>query len=319
MGIRNSENMEDRAHNAQFTEEKFTLQDVFSWDGYFGLKEKGISMPYKISDRDPEHSQFDLFEKSSQRYINSSSYVGFMYDKVNKNLNNDKIHEDEIMIVSANGLNVMPYRFFGHFSLRNKNLKGFGFDREDSFFQDYLKKATELLRNLNNENDSEENHIPATTTHNAERIHKLYSNGIFTNVFGLMDASHEKIDFKELPAKDLVMKYGGALNSKDAGDMYYDIDNLNLNIPFNDRYDYKRRSNEYVGNFGKGKDLDYFRDLNPGIRSSTPSIPVFVNSNDVPQLKWGHASYASFWTNNAFNFLKIKHTDHLPKHEETAE
>ncbi|MEI6352690.1 MAG: hypothetical protein WCO35_02015 [Candidatus Nomurabacteria bacterium] len=46
---------------------------------------------------------------------------------------------------------------------------------------------------------------------------------------------------------------------------------------------------------------------------SYPRIPIFINSDEVMQLSWGHAQYAHFMSSKGFNLIKFKHADHLPE------
>lgn len=42
-------------------------------------------------------------------------------------------------------------------------------------------------------------------------------------------------------------------------------------------------------------------------------LPIFIGHKDLPQLSWGHATYANYMNEKGLNFFKFKHADHLPK------
>lgn len=48
-------------------------------------------------------------------------------------------------------------------------------------------------------------------------------------------------------------------------------------------------------------------------------LPIFIGHKELPQLSWGHATYANFMSEKGFNFFKFKHAEHLPiKQEENT-
>ncbi len=42
-------------------------------------------------------------------------------------------------------------------------------------------------------------------------------------------------------------------------------------------------------------------------------LPIFIGHKELPQLSWGHATYANYMNEKGLNFFKFKHADHLPK------
>lgn len=47
-------------------------------------------------------------------------------------------------------------------------------------------------------------------------------------------------------------------------------------------------------------------------------LPIFIGHKELPQLSWGHATYANFMSEKGFNFFKFKHADHLPHKSDTT-
>ncbi len=52
---------------------------------------------------------------------------------------------------------------------------------------------------------------------------------------------------------------------------------------------------------------------NNGFSGYESKLPVFIGHKDIPQLSWGHATYANYMSEKGFNFFKFKHTDNLPE------
>ncbi len=74
---------------------------------------------------------------------------------------------------------------------------------------------------------------------------------------------------------------------------------------------------DMVGPFGKTDYLEKFkRDIKKKVEGSDwgleSKLPIFIGSDDIPQLSWGHADYAHYSNEKDFNFFKFKHTEKLP-------
>ena len=42
-------------------------------------------------------------------------------------------------------------------------------------------------------------------------------------------------------------------------------------------------------------------------------MPIFIGHPQIPQLLWGHAKYAHFFSEKGFNFFEFKHAEHIVK------
>lgn len=45
-------------------------------------------------------------------------------------------------------------------------------------------------------------------------------------------------------------------------------------------------------------------------------MPIFIGHPQIPQLSWGHAKYAHFFSEKGFNFFEFKHAEHILKPKE---
>ncbi len=46
-------------------------------------------------------------------------------------------------------------------------------------------------------------------------------------------------------------------------------------------------------------------------------MPIFIGHPQIPQLSWGHAKYAHFFSEKGFNFFEFKHAEHIVKQKNT--
>lgn len=313
----------------QFKSDKFILQDIFGVSSYFNLKDNGISSAFTRNDQEdtPDNSFFDVFDKKSKKIIGYSD----IYTILNKY--KDEIKNNEVFIISGNGLNVGELDFWGKIDISNKNDVAFGFDRQDSLFQNYIGKSIDYLRNINNVNKIEPINSTKNNYLNNGYQPRLYPNGLFLELFGLKESgnsiSHlapggtKGFKFNINIKKDLAIKYGSAF-SKNIDDMEKTLDPVYSNTYYGEEqgnYCHRLFQNRYNFEIKKLWDspipfLGHKEDViqNRHLRNSTATyhIPIFINSDQIKQLKWGHSKYATFWTEKGFNFLKIKHADKFP-------
>lgn len=63
------------------------------------------------------------------------------------------------------------------------------------------------------------------------------------------------------------------------------------------------------------KEVENHKKWSNGREYGTPFhsyLPIFIGNDKIPQLSWGHATYAHYFNDKGFNFFKFKHADHLP-------
>jgi hypothetical protein len=307
----------------QFVEDKFILQEIFGFDTYKALNNKQKQYEWTSkwesvfgADMDfADRSKFLLFDKLNNKEIRGPGDLSFY---INDSRFKEKFTNDEISIISGNALNVCDNNFFWLYNLLDNN-PAFGFSPKDPLFQDYISKSIDRLREINNSNlTSQQKEDPFQKTifgerlftelygikeaeHNSEHLAKPTDSKHGENVFSPLIHKYNPDDFMKRSYKDdnpiskLFRKYGSTLSKED--DFIFKNEPEKKVDPDDEDFLYWY---EQLKSIHDSKSLSYH-------------IPIFIKDKKVKQLKWGHASYATFLTQKGFNVLNIKHSESFPE------
>lgn len=178
-----------------------------------------------------------------------------------------------------NGLNVYSGAIFLHQIDLEKPI--FGFDRNDKLFIDYLKKSVETISNISEQ------------TNNAE----------------LSGYNFEFLNMIEAATSDL------SLDEILADHPYYIIGENDHKLMHKYRRYFKALFEKYPELEKDLKDINQMsrRFIVNSNEIDSEHIPIFIGHPKMPQLRWGHATYASIKTKASLNILNIKHADRYPK------
>ncbi len=287
-----------------FIEDRLFLQKLFDVELSKKIKLGGNRT---ISTDENTSIFMNVYEKENGKPIDKTD-VSSLYKY------SEKIKDDEVFLLGTDAFNLSIGRFWNE---KSTNSLSVGFSYKDSFFREYLKKAYKFFLDNDYENDLL---------------------GIQQVMMILVFGSDEFIaKFKELK------------NNKDIKreEEVRELNNLFLKIrdsflPDIDQEtilsDKKKESSCWKDRSGKnvtkhlGRDPwfgypnfqfdnntlaglqhahEYDRGNTWGRQEVT--IPIFINHNEMPQLSWGHAKYASLMSKKGFNYIEFKHAEHLPE------
>lgn len=300
----------------QFSEDKFLLQNIFGLETYKKLLSKNASDAFiPQNPYNPDQTAFLLFNDTDNSEVkdyyeekgpNSNLSIGEVFQLQElKDLSKKNIYA-----LSANGLNVSDRNFYFGLNILEKDVKAFGFYQQDNLFQNYISDCISKLREINNSNPENCRHRWDSIMESS-KYNSIYSEQIFLELFDIKEFNNKNkfrgdwLDYKDY-AKELLLKYGSPLSEKDPK---YSVD------------EFVQTMNSAYHPSSFSPTGDYINKLKfiTGVESKSHHIPIFINNDKIQQLKWGHASFAAFWTSKGFNLLKIKHADHLPKPKDFKE
>lgn len=313
----------------QFAQEKFLLQKLFDPSTISSLKEKVNSVfQHYPSGFSRNAVEFSVFDKKTniciKNEIDPSEITNY----------EEKIKNGEVYLSTADkGLPTtdMPYGDtqnrtvkFSNFDIFSKK-PIFGFFPDD-YFKSYLEGVIKEYRKINNAKLSiDKQKIPSKMSRNDFNMKELeewmklgrnkmykedfsteeWSNfgkpkiptNMFASIFRMMEYEEEVNDFLKTGIAKGNWVYQKADSSKDQ----------------NATSEYFHKLFEKHGGIYKNKPQqgENEKEKIGGGYAEETLIPIFIGNDNVPNLRWGHAKYACFWTSKGLNLLKIKHTDSI--------
>lgn len=283
------ESFYSKKYQQQFVNDKFFMQKIYGIETAEKIKVKSEddSSTQKIAENETIFSHYS----GEKKYKTSFLVFEKNTNKLIKEIDSEQIieysNQDNFYLCSGNtGLNttprveLYPYDIGSQFSHSQYKMDifsqhpSFGFFL-DNWFNDYIKKIIEKYIFINNINKKQ----------------------IITEYF--LSKLCRIID---LP--NLINKFQKEQKLNDEGflQIYYEESNLYLK----DLYEKNKHlfSSEFLNNpeFIKKEEDGYLR------------IPVFMESDEIPQLRWGHAKYSHFMTSKGLNVIKMKHSDNFFNH-----
>ncbi len=266
---------------AQFVQDKFLLQEIFGQKTFKELSSQ-IASAFDMKIGHGDYSVFTVIDRETNKEIDHGT-VGSMYKKYADNAG--------VSITSGNGLNVREKAFYFDYSVLGDR-PAFGFFRKDKFFQKYISASIERLREINKANSEQRYgyHEQLFGDRNFLELFAIKESESLDQIPGIV--SEVGTDEERLR---LYKKYGSPVSVDDPSSSQR-MENFKAAL---DSQDF-----EEVDHHMQHRDKHLGADLWDAYH-----IPIFVNDKTMPQLKWGHASFAVFSTENGFNFLKIKHSE----------
>lgn len=241
---------------------------------------------------DPDKSVFDVIDKETGQFLDSGGIS--ISSKYRTQIINGKVE-----LVSGNGLNLAVGKIYGgNFG----NSIQFGFDRSEPMLQDYLKKSLSRLDELNRIN-----------VQDYERSQDLYSPGVILELYELLESGENKELFGKLDSlkiekttvadfEELIKKFGSSESAlKVLENLKYYNGQFLENTNWQTQYELEDRALHLLSGTGRGP------------LSLSPHLPIFINDKKIPQLRWGHASYAFVPTEKTYNFFRMHHADDFPE------
>jgi hypothetical protein len=304
-------------HEKEFVKDKFFIQKLFDID---------LTKKIKLGDRatsvdSTEPIIMNIFDKSNGESIGE-------IDTNSLSKYEDKIKNNQVFLIGYDAFNTCTGRFWGYGYSSNIN---FGFSLNDNFFEEYIKKAYEIF--LKNNFDTKKELI------GIEQIIRMIAfcdNDFFEGYKRLYkkEGNKEISEKEDRDEKEKLNQIFNGIRERFLPNINQEETILNKKIMFvNNSYGLgSHNGNEdFVKKIKNIMDRNYdginrshitedFLRLSteenftgyPGDKSDEICIPIFINHDEVLQICWGHAKYASFINKKGFNFFEFKHADHLP-------
>lgn len=278
-------------------EDKFFLQKIFGMESYNKFKAKTGDKLFGKSGN-PEVPKFLTIDKETYKTRKfDNNYVGRTSEEISQEYE-DSIKKNDVFYVADQGLNISEKDFFWRRVHLFSTTPAIGFYL-DGYLTDYILKSIDEYRKINNANEK-----PVIDG----KIVARFGTRKFLRLFGMLETVTDKsykFDRYSIDTIDemfydetgdidkishLLNKYGGRFNKDEKAKDYITLKNNEVN---------SRQKFEVADNWTNGRDF-------------SRHIPIFINNDDIPQLRWGAAKYCSFYNKKGFNFIKIEHDDKYP-------
>lgn len=290
-----------RGNNSEsvIKEDKLFLQKIFGMESYNKFKDRTGKALFGNEDTyvTPEQVHFHKIDKSNHKIDKSYLKVRETSEDYKNNYNNDNY-----FYVADRGLNVSEKEFFfGQPTLLTKRpMIGFSLD---NYLQDYILKSIDEYRKINTASDS------ARKEPDGKKRCYFYT-GEFLKLFGMLETTVDKsYQFEPDPTNNQVDQ------------MFYDEEHGG------DVNKISHLLDKYGGRFSKDEKAENYLSIKKNEKTGQESIkvednwhgnefsrhiPIFINNDDIPQLRWGAAKYCSFYNKKGFNFITMEHDDKYP-------
>lgn len=303
-----------RHKESMLVEDRFFLQKIFGIESFNKFKEKtGKELFGRTSY--PEQVQYYKFDKNTYKikYFGEDTWGRKIESEPIQKISeeyNKSIKNNDIFYMADNGLNVGERDFFGGFQPLLFNSKpNLGFEI-DNYLYDYLTKSINEYREINKANYGEmgDNRLMKSVFRTEDFLkifamlemptNKSYCEKGKYSTFDVYSHTQEEVDTLYEKAANLINKYGGLLDKNEKAEDYLSV--------------------QYVESPIGEKRLELvIKDNCYGEQEFSRHIPIFINDDNIPQLRWGAAKYCSFYNKKGFNFITLEHDDKFPNSVKT--
>ena len=257
---------------------------------------KVFNHPAKNYDSPEQNTQSNIsvFDKITGKRIHSSSHISI--GELSKY--SEQLEKDQVFACSADsGLNVS----YGNFFSKAVGTPSFGFSPKDIFFKNYLHKSLKNYSEL--KDDKGENEVYNGVS---GILRMMILDQEFTRDFTNSE------DFKKLNASELKNTEMYQIFSRKAKDLLKTITG-EQKIELPDVFSNEDQFDNYIYVLVYGLIDSTEKESSASDSTTQCNLPVFINHDEVPQLRWGYAKYGHLFTKKGLNFIEFKHADHLPK------
>lgn len=300
----------DSSNIENFTKDKFFVQKIYDID----LIKKEVEDPklrdafgqihtYKVFNHPAKNydsselktqSNISVFDKSTGKRLHSSSHIPI--GELSKY--SGQLEKGQAFACSADsGLNVSFGNFFG----KAISTPSFGFSLKDTFFENYLQKSLKNYSEL--KDDKGENEVYKGVS---GILRMMILDQKFTKDFT------DSEDFKSLNASELKNTETYQIFSRKTKDLLKTISG-EQKIELPDVFSNEDHFDNYIYVLVYGLIDSTEKDSSASDSTTECNLPVFINHDEVPQLRWGYAKYGHLFTKKGLNFIEFKHSEHLPK------
>ncbi len=281
-------------YRENFKDSKFFLQKIYDLDYIKDQKDRRATKIFDMANVGgyESKSHVTVFDKQTGEKVSPGDYI--QIGDLGKKEYYEGIKSGKMFACTPDsGLNVETGDIFfkHHFKLGNKN-PSFGFPMDEgSFMYKYLYKSLDVYVNKLKGVDFKK--FSATGSGIGAILQELIlsSPEIQKDVFFAHEFTNGKVVLNSVDRDPKTVETGNNIIHEIESELGVDFDNFLEN----------------------GKEKIAKRPANArAIGEYELRLPIFIGSDELPQLEWGHAKYAHYMNEKGLNFFKFKHADHLP-------